>query len=467
MRVFLDWLWVVLCAVSIWALVPVARSIEQFVSSHFGKNAFVYLVYFVLAVMFFLMLYVLVFRLKVRSAFNYFWLVVVAFLYVYCISKFQRAPAEAVHFLEYGLLGILLFRALSHHVKDKSIYFTAALIALWAGIVDEFIQWVTPMRLWEFRDVGLNALSGSLALIGLWMVVKPGWVSGWFTPRSRRIFSSVLAVCLIVLGLCASNTPERVASYTSLIPGLSFLNQEEPMSEFGYKHLDPEIGIFYSRLSLGDMEKTDREKGREYGELLSAYSRIDYQDFLKRFNTTANPFLHEVRVHLSWRDTYWEKGEQASEEREKGGGYFAAYKENLILKKYFGQTVGNSVYKWEEEREEEIKEAIEAAIERLVDRNVGGIKDKRESREKKAGNIKERVKDREGRAKDLEGRVDDIDRKVKDLNGKVKDRMIQIWGPYESPVSSELFTAFTLKQMWLAIGIILLVLVVWGWFFRK
>ncbi len=398
LRIFLDWLWVVLGALSIWALVPVARSINSFVSRNFGRDAFVYLVYFVLGAVVVFLLYVLIFRLKVHAFKNYFWLIVVAVLYIYCINKFRRAPAETVHFLEYGLLGILLFRALSHKINDKSIYFTAALIAVLVGIADEFIQWITPGRFWEFRDVGLNALSGSLALFGLWTVVNPRRLSGRLSPKSVRLLCSVLAVSLIALGLCASNTPEVVAAYTDYFPRLSFLNREEAMSEFGYKYKDPEIGVFFSRLSMEKMEKVDEEKGEEYGQILTAYSKIDYQDFLERFNPVSNPFLYEVRIHIFRRDTYWRKGKRAPGEEEKKECYFVAYKENRILEKYFGKTLENSVYKWEEEKAEE--------IERLVD----------------------------------------------------KDKF------YESPVSSELFTTFTLGQMWLAVGVVLVVLFLWGTF---
>ena len=39
------------------------------------------------------------------------------------------------------------------------------------------------------------------------------------------------------------------------------------MSEFGYKYKDPEIGIFYSRLSLKDLHKTDEQKGKYYAQI--------------------------------------------------------------------------------------------------------------------------------------------------------------------------------------------------------
>ncbi|MBD3871962.1 MAG: VanZ family protein, partial [Acidobacteria bacterium] len=58
-------------------------------------------------------------------------------------------PEEAVHFLEYGVLGVLLFRALSTHIHDGSVFAAGALIGILVGIFDEIIQWFVPGRYWS------------------------------------------------------------------------------------------------------------------------------------------------------------------------------------------------------------------------------------------------------------------------------------------------------------------------------
>ncbi|MEW6456040.1 MAG: VanZ family protein [Acidobacteriota bacterium] len=349
-KIVLAWLWVALCSTAIFLTVPVARSIQKFVYNNWGREVFGYFVLVVLGIGFLGLLYFLSFKLKIRHASNYFWLFIVAGLYLYFTLKLWKIPEEAVHFLEYGLLGFFLFKALTHNVKDKSIYFTATLFALLIGTFDEILQWITPQRFWDFRDAGLNGLSGGLFQLAVWKVVKPVVISEKVNPESIKILSSISALCLIFLGLCASNTPERVAYYTRLIPALSFLQKEESMSEFGYKYKDPEIGVFYSRLSLKSLQKEDKVKGEKYAQILNESVNKDYDQFLKEYNPITHPFMHELRVHLFRRDSYFEKGNISSNIDEKRESYFIAYKENLILKKYFTQSIQKSVYRWSEDK---------------------------------------------------------------------------------------------------------------------
>lgn len=360
-KVFRSWIWVIVCSLSIFLIVPVANAIQRFISASLGKYIFIYLVLAVLAIVLVSLLYFLIFKLNIRSLSNYIWLFIIAGLYTYFTLKLQKAPAEAIHFLEYGLLGFFLFRALSHHVRDKTIYLTATLFVLLVGTFDEILQWVTPGRYWSFRDVWLNILSGGLFQLGIWNVVRPKIISDKFSARSLKIFSSILVVCLIILGICVSNTPNRVASYTKHIPWLSFLQKEEPMSEFGYKLKDPEIGVFYSRLSPGRLQKTDKQVGRDYAQILNESVDKNYGHFLKEYSPSTHPFMHELRVHIFRRDEYFKKAKNTSDPGKKREFFFIAYKENLILKKYFTQSIEKSVYQW--------KNDIVAKSEALIDKN--------------------------------------------------------------------------------------------------
>ena len=295
------------------------------------------------------LLYYLIFKLKIRSPSRYIWLIIIVGLYIYFTLKLWKIPEEAIHFLEYGLLGFFLFKALSHHLKDKSIYITATLFALLIGTFDEILQWITPQRYWDFRDAGLNCLSGGLFQLAIWKVVKPKIISEKMTVKSLRIFTSIFASCLIMLGLCVSNTPNRVYNYTERIPWLSFLQKEEPMSEFGYKYNDSEIGIFYSRLSPTRLQKTDKQKGEEYAQILNKSVNINYEQFLREYNPISNPFVLELRVHIFRRDTYFKNGKSTSNINEKKEFYLTAFKENLILEKYFKNSIEKSVYHWNDD----------------------------------------------------------------------------------------------------------------------
>ena len=336
-----------------------ARRIQIFVTSNWGRELFGYFVLIVLSIGAIYVFYYLIFELKTRNPSQYIWLFVITGLYIYFTLKLWKIPEEAVHFLEYGLLGFFLFRALSHNVKDKSIYFTATLFALFIGTFDEIFQWITPERYWDFRDVGLNALSGGLFQLAIWKVVSPKFISEKFSAISLKIFASIFTGCLIILGLCVSNTPNRVYNYTTQIPWLYFLQKEEAMSEFGYKYKDREIGIFYSRLSPRKLYITDNQMGEEYAQILNESIDKDYKQFIREYSPITDPFMHELRVHIFRRDRYFKQGEKASNTGERKESYFIAYKENLILKKYFTRGIENSVYWWSKERIEEVKTLIE------------------------------------------------------------------------------------------------------------
>ena len=332
---------------------------QRFVSDKWGRTTFGYSVLIVLAIAFFYLIYFLTSKLKIRSASNYIWLFIIGGLYIYFILKLWGIPEEAIHFLEYGLLGFFLFKALIHHIRDKSIYFTATLFALLVGTFDEILQWITPQRYWEFRDVWLNTLSGGLFQLGIWKIIRPKIISEKINFKSFKIFTYISVSCLILLGLCVLNTQQRVVSYTNQIPWLSFLLKEEPMSEFGYKYKDPEIGTFYSRLSPKSLQKTDNLRGNQYAQILNKSVDRNYERFLREYNPSIHPFLHELRVHIFRRDTYLKKGKSASNLSEKKDFYLIAYKENLILEKHFNRSIEKSVYRWNEDILQELEVSID------------------------------------------------------------------------------------------------------------
>jgi len=360
-RAFFPWLWVVLCTLAIFLVVPLARAIQKFVSARWGRPFFGYAVLVITAASFCAIVYVLVFRLKIRSPSNYLWLSAVAALYVYFTLKLWRAPEEAVHFLEYGLLGFFLFRALSLSIRDKGIYLTAFLIGSLIGIFDEILQWMMPGRYWDFRDAGLNALATGLFQVALWKGIKPKIISEKIGPKSVRRISLLLAVNILLLGLCASNTPQRVASYSGRLPFLSFLVKEEPMYEFTRKHTDPEIGLFYSRLSPEGLEKEDNERSAHWAGILRDWKEKDYALFLREHHPLLHPFLYEMRIHIFRRDRRVEEAAKAKDEKSRREALFVASKENMILEKYFGRTLEKASYKWSEEKKAEIAVFVDPA----------------------------------------------------------------------------------------------------------
>lgn len=358
-KIVFSWLWVVLCALAIFFTVPIARKIQDLVTTLAGRSFFGYFVLFAAAATFLALCYILYFRLNIRTLSNYIWLVLISAIYVYFTLKLWANPEEAIHFIEYGLLGFFLFRALRHHIGDKSIYLTAFFIGILVGTFDEILQWIVPRRYFDLRDVGLNALSSGLFQILLWKGVRPKLSYDKIQSKSIKIFSMLLAANLLLLGLCLSNTPQRVKKYTRVLPFLSGLKSQEAMSEFKFKHRDPDIGIFYSRLTLEELKNIDRFRAKEFGDILRNWQSKDYAEYLRIFPGSVAPFLHEIGVHIYRRDKRWERAISSENEDVRRENFLIAYKENLILEKYFGHTLKGSPYNWAESRKAQVLDKID------------------------------------------------------------------------------------------------------------
>jgi hypothetical protein len=169
----------------------------------------------------------------------------------------------------------------------------------------------------------------------------------------------LLAANLILLGLCLSNTPQRVKKYTEALPFLSGLNNQEAMSEFKYRHSDPDIGLFYSRLTLAELKNIDLNKAEEFGNILRDWQDKDYAEYLRIFPGSVAPFLHEIRVHIFRRDKRLERALNSEDKKVRRENFLIAYKEDLILEKYFCQTLEKSPYRWNESQKAEVLDKVD------------------------------------------------------------------------------------------------------------
>jgi hypothetical protein len=131
------------------------------------------------------------------------------------------------------------------------------------------------------------------------------------------------------------------------------------MYEFTKKHVDSEIGVFYSRLSLDGLKKNDDEGSDEWGQILRQWKDKEYGQFLANYSPFLHPFLYEMRVHVFRRDRKFEEARRAQNEKARKGALFIAFKENLILEKYFGRTLEKSSYRWSAEETAEVGAAVD------------------------------------------------------------------------------------------------------------
>jgi uncharacterized membrane protein len=342
-----SWLFVVLWTAIIFLTIPLARTLQAFIHDLWGRDSFTYIVFVAIvaggsATVGYL------FRRRSTSLVNYLWLILVALafgLYAYRLN--QQAPEEALHFIEYGILGVLLYRALSHRIRDYSIYICAALLGAIIGTIDETIQWLTPNRFWAYGDIWLNFSAVSLIQVGIAGGLSPSLVAARPQASSLRIPIRLLVLLLLLLTISLLNTPARISWYTEHIEILEFLNNNpSTMNEYGYLYQDPDIGLFRSRLSPEELQRTDSGIAEQAAAILDEYrDKRSYSDFLLIYPPQVDPFLHEARVHLFRRDRYLSMADKfADDESTRRINLDVAYRENLIMERYFSNTLQHSQF---------------------------------------------------------------------------------------------------------------------------
>jgi len=131
------------------------------------------------------------------------------------------------------------------------------------------------------------------------------------------------------------------------------------MYRFRYEHRDNDIGIFYSLLSLDELKTEDSENYIQNGKIIEGWKTRDYQDFLRRFSLLNQTFIYELRAHLEIRDENYKKAIEATDEETKRKFFNLAYKENLILEKYFGQTLQRASCQWGMDQYNQVKSHLD------------------------------------------------------------------------------------------------------------
>jgi hypothetical protein len=282
------------------------------------------------------------------------WIVGVTAVFVWWTLSLTRSPEEAVHFLEYGVLAILLHRALRPTMSSDLVFIAAMLMGALIGTVDEIIQWVSPSRYWDWRDLLLNGGAGALLQVILWRVAQPSLHRS--DSRSLRIVLRLVAAQLILLSLCLANTPDRVTRYAPHLAASSHLTSSlNPMAEYGFRHAVPGLGVFNSRLTIEELLTQDSTRAAEVGPILDA-NRRSYERFLETWSVSEDPFTYEARVHLFARDRNLAKARKqvfadASEQTT------TAWYENRLVESYFGSTLEKSSFRWDPKLRERIADS--------------------------------------------------------------------------------------------------------------
>ena len=88
-----------------------------------------------------------------------------------------RVSDKLIHTVEYGLLGVLMYRAFGGHAPTwprARIAVLSILAVILYGATDEFHQFFVPQRVAELADLGADSLGAGLAVWG-WLKATARW----------------------------------------------------------------------------------------------------------------------------------------------------------------------------------------------------------------------------------------------------------------------------------------------------
>jgi len=227
--------------------------------------------------------------------------VAVAVLYARAVAtgNAQVDAVERAHFVEYGLIAFLFYRAW-RPLDNGAAVARAFLAAVFAGTADEFVQWFVPSRVGEAHDVFINAVAASCGLLFAVSVDPPAHFAEPLSRREVRRTGRALSIVLLTFALF-----------------FRFVH-------LGYQIYDPDIGMFWSEYSAPDLAAIGRDRAARW--------RTSPPGTLRLF-AREDHYLSEGLWHVQARNMAWTAGDP-----------FSAWRENRILETFFAPVLDTPSY---------------------------------------------------------------------------------------------------------------------------
>ena len=268
----------------------------------------------------FILIY-LFFCRKERRVLPYLWLFTVALLYLQALNSLKEFPIEKFHLIEYGVLGILTFKALKNDIKDLSVYILSGLVILYIGIFDETIQWFTPNRVGAIEDVWLNIKSGILSLMLIGLVLRPREIEERFCLKNLRKVYISISLALLATGVF-----------------IHFVH------DFGYRiRINDSIEI-YSHFPKDELRTINDLLGKDIFLLNKTARR-----FTSMGNIGRNRSIKESREIVFFKeaaDHRWERNNDFSKKK-----FSKSLNEHIIIKNCYSSVCYFDYFKWGREME--------------------------------------------------------------------------------------------------------------------
>ena len=245
-----------LLAVLGWVGAPMAGLMRDWLLKTFPSSALKVIVGLLLLVAVAVAVQMIRALLRGQKGHRFLWLTAATLLLGFQLTAFQTAVSsvnvvEKIHIVQYGLLAFLVARSMRQDARSTDPeasdsestaplspdqLWIPALVAALAGVVDESLQGYFQLRTGDIRDVAMNALAGCMgACVAASTADWQRWDFRW-NPRRLGDLACWTALLFFMAGF--------------------FFHQ----FHIGYRHQDPQIGVFQSWFSMDELEELSRDR---------------------------------------------------------------------------------------------------------------------------------------------------------------------------------------------------------------
>ncbi len=168
------WRWgiVAIYTLAIYAFLPFGPRFWRVVLRQWG-DSINYLGWFLICVLGVYFLIYLIFQKEVREPAVYIAFFLISFACIVILKYMCSTGPERFHPLIYGILGCIIFWAFKNDVKKTRVYLYTTILVFLLGVIDESIQGLLPMRVFDVKDIFMDWLSAGMAELFIAFVLKP------------------------------------------------------------------------------------------------------------------------------------------------------------------------------------------------------------------------------------------------------------------------------------------------------